>query len=363
MSDQAHAHVDEAFANAVLIALAVGVVAALGVTGASATGSKIFNVTNLVSDGPITAVVTDAALVNGWGLSAGPTTPWWVSDNGTNSTTLYNGAGAKVALTVAVPGGPTGTVFNGAATDFVITQNGKTGAARFLFATESGMILGWSPTVNGTNAVTAVDRSAQGAVYDGLATLNDRLYAADFHNARVDVFDGNFGLVATPGAFVDPKLPAGFAPFGITNIDGQIFVSYGKQDAEQSDELAGQGLGFVDRFKTNGAFIGRVVTRGQLNAPWGLARAPAGFRPFGGDLLVGNFGDGEINAYEPQPDGTYERVGALRGENHKPILIDGLWALAFGKGALANNGPTDTLFFTAGPDDEQHGLFGRIRAG
>ena len=330
------------------------------------TGENAFVVHNLVSDVPGVADHVDPNLVNAWGLTSLPGSPWWVADNGTDVSTLYQADGTPVPLVVEVQSAPTGAVSNGGS-NFVVREGTRSGPARFLFDTEKGKVLGWNPAVSLTHAVVAVDRSSVGAIYKGLAiastTAGDFLYAADFHNARVDVFDGNFGLVATPGAFVDPKLPAGFAPFGITNIDGQIFVSYGKQDAEQSDELAGQGLGFVDRFKTNGAFIGRVVTRGQLNAPWGLARAPAGFRPFGGDLLVGNFGDGEINAYEPQPDGTYERVGALRGENHKPILIDGLWALAFGKGALANNGPTDTLFFTAGPGDEQHGLFGRIRAG
>jgi uncharacterized protein (TIGR03118 family) len=165
------------------------------------------------------------------------------------------------------------------------------------------------------------------------------------------VFNDSFELVNAPGAFVDSELPDGFAPFGITNIGGRIFVAYAKQDGDREDEVAGQGLGFVDEFDLTGNFLGRVATRGQLNAPWGMALAPANFGRFGGDPLVGNFGDGEINANELQPDGTYDRAGALRGPDHKPILIDGLWAIDFGKGTPAN-GSTDTLFFTAGPEDE-----------
>ncbi len=334
--------------------------------GARSTSENVFVVHNLVSDQAGVADRVDPNLVNAWGLTSLPTSPWWVADNETDVSTLYRADGTIVPLVVEVPNGPTGDAAN-TGTNFVIHEGTASAAARFLFDTEEGKILGWNPAVSSSHAVVAVDRSNVGAIYKGLAIelsptgTADFLYAADFHNARVDVFDGSFGLVTAPGAFVDPKLPSGYAPFGIANIDGQIFVAYAKQDAEQSDEIAGQGLGVVDRFTTTGAFLGRVATHGQLNAPWGLARAPASFGPFGGDLLVGNFGDGEINAYEPQADGTYERVGALRDENHQPILIDGLWALAFGKGA-PSNGPIDTLFFTAGPDEEEHGLFGTIRA-
>ena len=334
--------------------------------GARATSENVFVVHNLVSDEVGVADHFDPNLVNAWGLTSLPTSPWWVADNETNVSTLYQADGTVLSRVVEVPNAPTGDAAN-TGTNFVIQEGTASAPARFLFDTEEGKILGWNPAVSSPHAVVAVDRSNVGAIYKGLAIelsptgTADFLYAADFHNARVDVFDGSFGLVTTPGAFVDPKLPDGYAPFGIANLNGQIFVTYAKQDAEQSDEVAGQGLGFVDRFTTAGVFVGRVATHGQLNAPWGLARAPASFGPFGGDLLVGNFGDGEINAYEPQADGTYERVGDLRDENHKPILIDGLWALAFGKGA-ASNGPTDTLFFTAGPDDEHHGLFGTIRA-
>ena len=188
----------------------------LGVGGATASTGNWYNPYFLVSDGPaVSAPRADASLVNGWGLSAGPTTPWWTSNNGTNTSTLYNGSGVKSALTVSVPGGPTGTVFNGNAAAFVVSQNGKSGAARFLFATQAGTILGWSPAVNGTTAIPGVDRSAEGAEYDGLTTLNNRLYATDFHNARVDVFDATFAPVTLAGGFTDPQIPAGWAPFGI----------------------------------------------------------------------------------------------------------------------------------------------------
>jgi uncharacterized protein (TIGR03118 family) len=236
------------------------------------------------------------------------------------------------------------------------------GASRFLFATETGVIAGWSPGVAMTHAVAAVTNPD--AIYKGLAITTDRLYAADFHNARVDVFGPTFNPIVDPDAFVDPMLPDGFAPFGIQNIGGTIFVAYAKQDEEEPDEeVAGQGLGIVDAFDTSGNLLGRVATRGQLNAPWGLALAPSNFGRFSGNLLVGNLGDGEINAYEQHPNGSYHHRGTLRGGDNKPIAIDGLWALQFGKGQLTNNGPTNTLFFTAGPDEETHGLFGTIEAG
>jgi uncharacterized protein (TIGR03118 family) len=235
------------------------------------------------------------------------------------------------------------------------------GPALFLFATEEGKLLGWNMSL-GTTAQVVADKTGEGAVFKGLAIAGDRLYATDFHNGKVDVFDGSFGDVNTPGAFVDPSIPAGYAPFGIQNIDGNIFVTYAKQDADAHDDVAGQGHGFVDEYNADGALIGRVATHGQLNSPWGLALAPASFGRFGGDLLVGNFGDGQITAFERQSNGMFEPRGQLRSATGGILTIDGLWALQFGKGALANNGPTDTLFFTAGPDDESHGLFGTIRA-
>jgi uncharacterized protein (TIGR03118 family) len=349
-----------------LLAAAAALAAALLVAGSAAGGiaEDIYTVHNLVGDEAGPAPGTDATLVNGWGLSAGPTTPWWVSDNGANSTTLYNGAGAKVPLTVAVPGGPTGTVFNVAATDFVISQNGKTGAARFLFATESGMILGWSPTVNGTTAIPGVDSSGSGAVYKGLTTMSDRLYATDFHNNRVDVFDAAFKPVAG-ATFQDPKLPKGYAPFGIQALAGSIFVTYAKQDAAKKDDVAGNGLGYVDQFTPDGQLVARVASGGRKNAPpnapWGLALAPASFGVFSGDILVGNFGNGRVSAYQDRGGGKWVFKGQLRHGDQTLVAIDGLWAIAFGNGSAG--GPTTSLYFAAGPGGEAHGLFGSITAG
>jgi uncharacterized protein (TIGR03118 family) len=343
----------------VMVVAAAGI-ALLIAAVAPAASDNLYTVTTLQS------TATDSSLVNGWGLAALTGSPWWVADNGTNVSTLYNAAGVKQALTVQVHNAPTGLVANDAGTGFVVTKQTATGpvsgSSRFIFSTEEGTILGWSPTVDGTNAIVAVPNTT-GAIYKGLAIAPNRLYATDFHNARVDVFDSSWQPVVSPGAFTDPRLPNGYAPFGIQNVNGMIVVTYAKQDADAEDEVAHQGFGFVDAYDTAGNLIGRIAQHGQLNAPWGIAMAPAtGFGAFSGDLLIGNFGDGEISAYEPQSDGTWELVGQLRGANHKVLSIDGLWALEFGRGA-ANNGPITTLFFTAGPNDETAGLFGKLTAG
>jgi uncharacterized protein (TIGR03118 family) len=317
-----------------------------------------YTVTPLVSDQPGIAAHTDPNLVNAWGLTASGTSPWWVADNGTDLSTLYRGDGTPQALVVHVDGGPTGTAFN-PTTGFVLPTGGK---ALFLFDSEDGIVRAWNPA-QGTTAIVVKDRSREGAIYKGLAIADTasgpRLYAADFHNARVDVFDGTFGLV--PGGFTDPALPAGYAPFNVQTIGDRVFVAYAKQDADAEDEVAGQGAGFVDAYDLAGNLLARVAQHGQLNAPWGLALAPEGFGRFGGDLLVGNFGDGQINAYEELPNGHFAHRGELRGSDNKPLTIDGLWALRFGNGG--NAGPTGTLFFTAGPDEETHGLFGSITGG
>jgi uncharacterized protein (TIGR03118 family) len=335
-----------------------------GGDGRHGPADAAYAVANLISDGFVPAAVTDPNLVNGWGIVAGPTTPWWVANNGTDTSTLYTGAGARLALVVSVPSAPTGTVFN-ATTDFAVSGGGASGAARFLFATESGTILGWNPAVPtppSTQAQVAVDRSSLGAVYKGLAIGQvgsaNFLYATDFHNGRVDVFDGTFALQSWAGAFTDPRLPMGYAPFGIQNIGGRLFVTFAKQDAAGHDEIAGRGRGFVDVFGTDGSFQGRVASRDDLNAPWGLAMAPAtGFGRYSGDLLVGNFGDGRINAYRWEGH-HWDEAGTLRGPDHRALSIDGLWGIGFGNGAAS--GPTTTLYFAAGPDGEAHGLFGSI---
>ena len=346
--------------------------AAATVIAAAAAGSAqgrqaaaVYTVHPLVSDSSATSAPTnDASLVNAWGLSDGPTTPWWSADNGTNTSTLYSGTGAKIPLSVSVPGAPTGTVFNGSATDFPVSQGGKSGVAKFLFATEGGTILGWTPAVNAATAVVGVDRSSAGAVYKGLATANDRLYATDFHNGRIDVFDASFNPVTTSGGFKDPKIAKGFAPFGIQAIGGNIVVTYAKQDAAKHDDVPVPGQAYVDEFTPDGQLVGHVVNSGKknapLNAPWGLALAPAGFGSFGGDLLVGNFGNGRISAYA-QRGSAWVYKGQLRGGDGSLVSIDGLWAIAFGNGAAA--GPTDTLYFLSGPSGEQHGLYGSITAG
>jgi uncharacterized protein (TIGR03118 family) len=318
-----------------------------------AAAENAYAVHPLVSNVAGMAPHTDPNLVNAWGLTAGPTSPWWVADNGTNVSTLYRADGSIIPLVVQVPTHPTGTVFWATGT-----------RARFVFDTEAGQVRGWLPAY-GNQTVVLADRSGVGAIYKGLAlattTAGDRFYAADFHNGRVDVFDASFNLVTAAGAFVDSDLPSGYAPFGIQTIGSRIFVTYAEQGPGAVDEVHGQGKGFVDAYDTSGALLTRVAQHGQLNAPWGLALAPANFGRFSGDLLVGNFGDGQINAYEEMANGRFEHRGELRGTDGKPISIDGLWALQFGHGS-ANNGPTNTLFFTAGPNDESDGLFGSITA-
>jgi len=337
---------------------------------AQAAGS-LYQQHNLVSDGFVAAAHHDPNLVNAWGVAFNPFGPVWVADNGAGVATLYDGAGNAVPLVVQIPsagnafggGNPTGIVFNGS-TGFVVSSGGLKGPSKFIFASEDGGIAGWAPNLEipiSTHAVRVVDNSnTSGAVYKGLALSAggscSLLYAADFHNARVDVFDADFKPVTlAAGAFHDPTLPAGFAPFGLQAINGDIYVSYAKQDAERHDDVKGPGLGFVNVFDPNGHLIRRVVSRGRLNAPWGMTLAPAGFGKFSGRLLVGNFGDGAINAYDLA---SGEFVGRLRGTDHRPIQIDGLWGLAFGSGFA--NQPVNTLFFAAGPGDEQHGLYGRI---
>ncbi len=322
---------------------------------------------NLVANLAGAADITDPNLVNPWGLAFNPFGPAWVADNGTGVSTLYNGIGTPNSLVVQVPssgaptgGHPTGIVFNGS-TEFVVSVGSVSGAGRFIFATEEGVIAGWAPTVDQTHAIRVIDNSTlTGAAYKGLALsangTGSLLYAADFHNNKVDVFDGSFKPVTlTTGAFTDPTIPSGFAPFGIQSIGGNIYVSYAMQDADKHDDVKGDGLGFVNVFGPNGELIKRVVSQGKLNAPWGMALAPAGFGKFANHLLVGNFGDGAINAYDIV---TGEFAGQLTGTNGSPIKIDGLWGLAFGSGFA--NQPVNTLFFTASPNDEQNGLYGRI---
>jgi uncharacterized protein (TIGR03118 family) len=331
----------------------IALLGAAGLTSAFAANNA-FKQSNLVSDIPGLATYTDPNLVNPWGLSASGASPMWVSNADSGTSTIYNGAGVPSPLVVMIPtpggaaGAPTGQIFNG-----TTAFNGD----RFIFATENGTIAGWRGAL-GTTAETLFDMSAGDASYKGLAFgtvgSDSYLYAADFHNARIDVFN-NSGATTLVGSFTDPTLPLGYAPFNVQNLGGSLFVSYALQDASAEDEVAAPGAGFVSRFDLSGNLLGRFASNGPLNAPWGMAIAPMGFGGFGGDLLVGNFGDGRINAYD-LASGNF--IDVLRDASGHPFEIDGLWGLRFGNGA--GSGPMDTLYFAAGIDGEAHGLYGAI---
>ena len=335
------------------------VVATSGLLYAAPNLSNSYGQQNLVSDLPGVAKFMDPDLVNPWGIAFSSTSPLWISDNGSGFATIYNGAGVKQGLVVSIPapgggqGAPTGQVFHSGA--------GFNGDA-FLFSTEDGTIAGWRGAL-GTTAELPVDRSGLGAVYKGLALAtssgNSYLYATDFHNGTVDVFDSTFTKVTLGGSFTDPSIPAGFAPFGIQAFGGKIYVTYAMQDAAMHDDVACPGCGYLDVFNTDGTFVQRLVSQGALNSPWGLAWAPGNFGAFSGDLLVGNFGDGTINAFNPT---TGAQIGTIDGTNGMPLVNLGLWGLAFGNGAQGTS--TNSLYFTAGipgPDNiEDHGLFGAV---
>ena len=338
---------------------------ALVVTGlAPLASAQKYNQTNLVSDVPGWAATVDPNLVNAWGMAFSAKSPVWVSDNGMGVSTLYTGTGSIVPLVVPIPppmnstatAAPTGVVFNGSG-NFMVTSNGKSASALFIVDTEDGTISGWNPGVS-PSAVLAVDNSANGAVYKGLTigTTPDGtfLYATNFNSGWVEIYDSNFQWVKN---FTDWEVPQGYAPFGIQNINGLLYVTFAMQDEDKHDDVAGPGHGFVDVFDLNGNKVKRLISHGELNSPWGLAWAPAGFGKFSGTLLVGNFGNGHVNAFNIAN-------GAARGHMLWPtghtLEIPGLWALAFGTGGAS--GPTTTLLFTAGPDHEAHGLFGTITA-
>jgi uncharacterized protein (TIGR03118 family) len=339
------------------IALAAGVILTTPALGTNADESRgSFRQTNLVTDNQVLAkaMFTDANLKNPWGISSSQSSPMWVSDNNAGVTTLYTGKGTKVPLTVTIPpgqgstlGSPTGTVFNGNSTEF-----GRDG---FLFATEDGTIAGWQ---GGPTAVTRVDNSSS-AVYKGLAIgfdgLGDHIYAANFRSGKVDVFNSDY---SPAGSFTDPKVPVGYAPFNVQNLGGVLYVTFAEQNAAKHDDVAGRGHGFVDAFDLNGHLLDRLVSRGRLNSPWGLAIAPASFGALAGTLLVGNFGDGHINAYTLDEGGFR---GQLRSTGGGPITIDGLWALRVGNGGgTATSGDRNAVYFTAGINHENDGLFGTI---
>ena len=329
------------------------------------------------SDPSVGAAQTDPNLLNPWGVSESATSPFWISDNGAGFASLYSVTSAGVTtnvippITIAVPPGqtpgtasPTGQVFNSFAADGAFTlQDGS--PATFLFATEDGTISGWNAAA-GTQSIIAVDEANNpadgdealglGAVYKGLAIAQSDngpvLFAANFRHGTVDTYDQNFNLI---NSFTDPNLPKGFAPFNVQVLDNKLFVTFAEQDAAKHDDVAGAGNGFVDEFDLSGKLIQRVASNGPLNSPWGMAIAPDSFGKFAGDLLVGNFGDGTISAFDLKND-HFE--GKLSGANGQPITIGDLWAITPGNGG--SGGRPDTLYFTAGVKNEAQGLFGSL---
>jgi uncharacterized protein (TIGR03118 family) len=306
--------------------------------------------------GPFTVVTlstngNDAGLINPWGLASSGGSPFWLGVNGSGTSELYNGAGAKQGLVVAIPGdgSVTGVVFSG------VGFNGDT----FLFVSEDGTVSGWRGAL-GTNAEILQSPSPDN-VYKGIAqaviTGNTYAYAADFRGGEIDVLKGTLGAPDLPAKFLDPNLPAGYAPFNIQNLGGTLYVTYAVQDGAKEDDVPGLGNGIVDRFDVNGNLLGRLVTGGVLDSPWGLAIAPAGFGSLAGDLLVGNFGDGRIHAYNPL---TGALLDTLTDASNSPISIDGLWALRVGNGG--QGGDPDKVYFTAGPGGESGGRFGFLAA-
>jgi uncharacterized protein (TIGR03118 family) len=329
---------------------------------ASATDAlAAYSATNLVSDIPGSARRTDFNLVNPWGIAVGSSGTIWVANNGTGTSTLYDQNGVPQDLVVTIPASatnteganPTGIVFN-SGTGFVVSENGLSGPAVFIFVSEDGVISGWAPTVASDHAIIAVDDGDEGAVYKGAAlgesSSGTRLFVTNFNEGVVSIYDDTFAEIEDEDAFVDPDIPAHYAPFGIENINGLIYVTYAKQDREGEDDVPGPGNGFVSVFDTDGNFINRLASHGPLNSPWGLALAPD--RKFGnltGALLVGNFGDGEIHGYDIT---TGAFLGTMSKPDGTPLRVDELWALH----TIGN-----AVYFTAGIVEEEHGLFGYIQ--
>src|SRR5262245_39416896 len=354
---------------AVLAAAVVAAAVATRLPSATTPVTATFTQTNLVSDVPGNAALTDPNLANPWGMTLGTNSGLWISDNKTGKATTYDGAGQPIpsgsplVVTIPKPGGgtskPTGVATN-ATGGFQITGGGGTAPATEIFATEDGTIAGWNSTVDATNAVIAANNSASGAIYKGLAIgFNGDgafLFATNFHAGTVDVFDSNFQQVHIPNGFKDHKIPKGYAPFGIAAINAKLYVTYALQDADAEDDVPGAGNGFVDIFDTHGKLVSRFASQGQLNSPWGMAWAPfEGFGNFNNALFVGNFGDGAVNAFDFD---SGEFLGRVSDASGKPITIPGVWGLQFGLGLP---GASSTLFFAAGIGGAKHGLFGTLK--
>jgi uncharacterized protein (TIGR03118 family) len=338
--------------------VATGICPAFSQATTAATAANAYIQHNLVSDIAGMADVTDAHLVNPWGISESTGSPFWVSNQGTATSTLYNGSGVASATIVAVPSGaakqsltgPTGQVQN-SSTGFVLS-NSK--ASSFIFATQDGTISAWN---GGTASTVMVDNSSSGAVYTGLAIFagGPMLYAANFNSGKIEVYDTNFHATTVAGGFTDPNLPSGYAPYNIWNLGGKLYVTYAVQNSSKNEPVAAAGNGLVDIFDTNGNLLQRLASNGPLNAPWGVAIAPSTFGAFGGALLVGNFADGTINAFSLTSGSS---LGALQTPSGTPIAIPGLWALIFGNGK--SGGDPNTLYFSAGIQGQAHGLLGSI---
>ena len=326
---------------------------ATAVFAATALSAQTYSVTKLVSDVSGVATFTDPNLVNPWGLAAAGTAPWWVSDNGTGLSTLYDGQGNIQSLVVNVPPGATGGK-TGTPTGIVANTSSSFGGSFFIFDSEDGTIQTWA----GAPGTTIVVDNGTAAVYKGLAmaqiSTSNILYAANFRSGKVEAYNTSFKPVSLPaGAFTDSTLPAGYAPFNVQTIGGDIFVAFAEQDSAKHDEVDGPGLGYVDKFNPSGKLLMRLQHGSYMNAPWGIALAGSNFGTFSNDLLVGNFGSGAVVAFDPT---TGKVKGTLTNSSNKPIVIPGLWALGFGQGGT--NGPSDWLYFTAGIKSEAHGLFG-----
>jgi uncharacterized protein (TIGR03118 family) len=341
----------------------------MAVFSGSLRAQNAYIVRNLTSDIPDLADYTDPNLKGAWGISESGGSPFWISDAGSGLSTLYTSTGSPVSLVVTIPpskaggttGIPTGTVYNSDTTGFAVTAGNP---ASFIFDTLDGTISGWNKTVNAAAALVMVDNSGSGAVYTGLAIgtngSNTYLYAANLNSGKIDVFDSTYSPVTLPGAFQDTTLPAGYAPFNIQNLAGNLYVAYGLQNTGKNFVVPAAGNGYVDVYSTAGTLVTRLISGGQLNAPWGLAIASSGFGAYAGDLLVGNFGDGTINAFNPTT-GAY--IATLNDVYGAPIVIPNLWALQVGNGG--SGGDANAVYFTAGipgPDNMTHGLLGRLQA-
>jgi len=319
--------------------------------------------TNLVSDGFVSANHLDPQLKNPWGVSFQPGGPLWVSDNNSGVSTFYDATGVEQGV-VAIPGGdggsgnPTGQVFN-PGPGFPVTKNGVSGPANFIFVGEDGGISGWNPSVDPNNAVIAVNNAASGAVYKGatLGVVNGKteLFAANFHGGTIEAYDDAFSLVQIPGGFHDRRIPKGFAPFNVQDINGQLYVTYAKQDVTGQNDVGGAGNGFVNVYDTGGRLLHRLQHGQFLDSPWGVATAPSTWGRFAGDILVGQFKSGQIALFNPR-SGSF--LGMLRDQSNKPVQIDHLWALTSGSGSPLEG--AGTLYFTAGLNAEADGLFGTV---